>query len=206
MSRLFFIHGYSVDLETWFRKPLPFHAGFQLFDDEIINGNGTVFRWTPHRHFSILENLWPYAYIQHYLQERLLASSDTTRLNLGKELKRAKPEVIVCHSMGCHILLEYVKRKKLPPSVKKVVFLQGDCAVDELLDSSLLKLNVEVITTFRILDYSLWLSSLWHGRKRIGIQKISHPKIKCIYFSSFSSPNLHIAVMHDKKLKKLVGF
>ena len=201
MTDTILIHGYAIELQTWFRPKKDELAGFYAHAEELEAGKAKVFRWTISRDLSFLSAFNPLAYQQLYEEERQKAQDLVTLKDLKRMLDEEQPSNIICHSMGCFLLLEYLIRFEFPVSVKKIVFIQADCTELELKASTLLTLPIQFVQVFRFLDPSLWMSSLYHQQVRLGLHPVKSAKVKNIYKPSFKYFNPHTSVLVDKAFK-----
>lgn len=204
MHKTFLIHGYACDIDSLFHRPKDEAAGFDVFKEELVSQQSTVFRWGFCRKYTFWESFLPTEYLHHYNLERKLAADPSTLSRLHEELFRTQPSIIVCHSMGCYVFIQYLQQYQLPKSVKKVMLLQGDVTPKEVIDSGMLALPIQFFNIFRTFDFTLWMSRLYHLAPRIGLAPIEDARVKNIHFSSFKHFNLHTALLSDRKLKKLI--
>ena len=201
---LLLIHGYAVQLQTWFRRKKNTYADFNIFGSEIRRGVVKLFWWSAPYSISFLKTFWLGSYFKLYWDERKRASSIAVLEKLHQYLLAESTEVIACHSMGCFLLLNYVKKFGLPKSVRKVVFIQSDCNKKDVLDSGILNSTIEFVNVYQPFDISLWVSSLVHGSIRLGLTQLTLPKVTNHYLLSLKDKNLHIAALSDPRLKKFL--
>lgn len=201
---LLLIHGFAIGLDTWFHPQKNHLAGFEVFADDIESGNARVFRWTAEQKPSFFASLNPLFYREYYRQERQKAQDIVTLRDLHRVIDESQPRVIVCHSMGCYLLLQYVLRFNLAPSVKKVVFIQADCSVKEMKQSNIASEAAKLINVYRFFDPSLWISTMYHRTLRMGLYAPKLPNLSCIYHPSYVQLNPHTSALSDKKLKNIL--
>ncbi len=198
------IHGYSRGVESPFHQPDQNIAGFFAFADEVKLGQSRVFFWAKHQTLSLLTAYSPIHHLVLYFRERALVQSEQTLVELHNLLIATHPEQIVCHSLGCFLLTQYVLHYgSLPNCVQSVVFLQADCSEQELLKSGLLSDVLRFTNVYRRLDPALLFGSLMHRSWRIGLKPLPHLHVTNVYLPSFAHPNFHDAALSDPYIRDL---
>lgn len=203
------IHGYGVGLQySFLKKEEGVNAGFGAFDDLIISGEASVFRWDIPRKLTFFEAINPIINLQHYKKEVAKAQNKITHKALEQELDTQQPEIIVCHSTGSLLLYSYVENYTLPSSVTKIVFIQSniarDCPIPKYLIS---KLNQKQMTMFNVYcywDQALWSLFLVHQYISLGLWGSKHPLIHNIFFPLYKRFNLHTSSINDKRILKVI--
>ncbi len=85
-------------------------------------------------------------------------------MKLKEFFSHNNPEIVMCHSMGCQFLANYLQTNLLPSSVRKIILLQGDT-------SRLTQFNttVPIISSYCYWDYTLWVSVILNRYLPIGL-------------------------------------
>jgi len=207
MTTTLLLHGFCTDLETPLRQVKPADAGFQVFCSHVESGEYCVFRWGEKRRLSVFDAVNPFSYLSLYRVERQKARDVELLHSLQETLQKTKPTQIICHSMGCYLLIQYLQRFQLPESVKKITFLQADCSLGDLESLSAKKtlMHVKFQHIYSFFDYTLWTSSLLHRTIRAGLRPVQFLSAKNTFFPSFSSINLHTACLIDKRMLEVVN-
>lgn len=205
MSSILLIPGYAVGLRaSIFRQPFGEHAGFVGVEKEVRNEKVKVFRWGKSFDLSILECVNPWKYFQLYRDEEALAESAETHAALFALITETKSSTIICHSLGCRLMIGIMNDVGLPSCVSKIVLLQGDVPTSiriknaeikhRLIDTSLIIENY-----YCSWDQSLLASSLIHRTSRIGLTGWNEPGVKNIFYPLLKPVNLHTSPLRDEK-------
>lgn len=194
------IHGYATKLRaSIFRAPLPDHAGFIAFQSAIKTGDADVFHWGIHRDLSFIESLNPFSYLKLYRDEEVLAHSPETQEKLFRYMEASQPEHIICHSMGCRLLLLTMNRFIVPSSVRSITFLQAD--IDSRPPSYALRpTNYVLHHYFCPWDPSLLASSILHGSVRLGMRAWKTNSVENHFYPLLKPVNLHTSQLRDNIL------
>jgi hypothetical protein len=156
----FLIHGYGVgasyNILGYKTKPAKFnHSGFIAYPDAY------VFNWFTEKNFGFLETVNLLSHYRLYKYEQKIANSKSLQARLNKELELKNPETIICHSMGCFLLLEYFRSYKPCSNLKRVILLQGDYSSSYNLPKSLTESKqIEIFNFYNWLDQALFQSSV----------------------------------------------
>jgi len=195
------LHGYATKLHaSIFRKPLPDHEGFAGLQNEIARDEIAVFRWGIDRSLSFAQSLNPFSYLTLYRDEERLTESHDLQQKLFETIASSKTERVICHSMGCRLLLNTINTIGLPVSVKSIIFLQADIdSHAELLLPTSYRL---VQNYFCFWDPSLIASSILHRNFRIGMQSWKYPGVNNHFFPLLRPMNLHMSPLRDRKFAK----
>lgn len=192
------IPGYATQLRaSIFRAPLPRHEGFFAFQSAVDAGDTDVFHWGISRCFSFLQSLNPFSYLKLYRDEETLAHSLETQQRLFDMIAASGTERIICHSMGCRLLLNTINSLGLPSSVRSIVFLQADIDAHATVD---LPKNVSIKNYHCFWDQSLFASSVVHQNIRIGMCGWKHINVENHFYALLKPMNLHTSPMRDEKL------
>jgi hypothetical protein len=94
-----------------------------------------------------LFNLWKL-----YYQTQEFCKQEETLDNLQRKLELHLPQIIICHSMGCHLLENYIRSgRKLPNETGRIIYCQPDTRT---ISSNLIE------SIYSPIDLILWLSAL----------------------------------------------
>jgi hypothetical protein len=204
-QRILYLHGYGTAISSFFQKPLASHRGFQL--SKAFNETNTVldpFDWSIPTHLDPWSALNPLAQLNIYLEYRRALQNQSLLKKLSQRLNQDQPTTIVCHSLGCQLLLNYVQNYQLPASVKKIIFLQADISYNAPIDFEL-----DFINVFCPWDLSLFFSSLYHLQWRAGLVGLKLTKTKNqknVFFPALRWGNPHTAVLEEvERLEQLLS-
>jgi hypothetical protein len=199
------IHGYGVGAQY-----LKFHlaeganAGFGAFDKLITEKRAGVFRWDIPRYYGYKTVFNPLNHLSLYNQERIKATTTKLHTELTKMILKNKPETIVCHSMGCHLLMSYLKFNTLPASVKKIVLIQADIPNDSTLPatirSQIENKKLEIINLYCPWDQALLITLPLHFKLKAGLTGYKNPLAQNIFFPLYKRSNLHTSSINDSNL------
>jgi hypothetical protein len=199
------IHGYGIGLQySFFKSAEGENAGFGAFDDLIIAGEAKVFRWEIARKLSFRESINLKLNIKQYDIEMLKTENQEVYHRLQKELGLTKPEIIVCHSAGSSLLLNYLTNHTLPSCVKKIVFIQSNIPQDmvfpDYLQEKLQQKKIKLLNIYCYWDQALW-SLVFIGRQiSIGLLGSKNTYVKNIFFPLYKTLNLHTSSINDTKI------
>ncbi|MGL4759488.1 MAG: hypothetical protein ACRCXZ_09195, partial [Patescibacteria group bacterium] len=126
MSRFFLIHGYGTGAQYAFLKVLGPDAGYNIFDELLFQKAAYLYDWRIYKKYSFFDCLNIRNYYTLYREEGIKALSEINLLNLNTRLIEQDPEVIICHSMGCKMILSYFEGHRPNPKLQSIVLLQGD--------------------------------------------------------------------------------
>lgn len=202
-QRFLYLHGYGTAIESFFQRPLPQHRGFWL--SENFNQQHSVlppFDWSIRTKLNWWAALNPCTQFQVYLKYRQAVEDEQVLKKLNSMLKAEQPTTLVCHSLGCQLLLNYLKFFQLPASVNRVIFLQADIPHDQKID---LPKEVTLTNVYCPWDFSLLVSSLYHFKLRAGIfglntlktEKGKSSNHQNVFFPALIWGNPHTAVLRD---------
>jgi hypothetical protein len=87
-----------------------------------------------------------------YYQTQEFCNQEATLDNLQRKLELELPQVILCHSMGCQLLENYIQSgRKLPDETRRIIYCQPDTRSTS---SDLIEILCSPV------DLILWLSAL----------------------------------------------
>lgn len=203
MGKTLLIHGYAADLTAWkFRQAFGEHAGFVAFDETIASAEATIFRWGIKRTLTLAQSINPFSYLKLYRDEEKLAESSALQQDLLWHIEKHGIERIICHSLGCRLLLGTMNSANLPSSVKSIVFLQADFPSQTRMDHPDTANSVEIKNYHCFWDQSLLASSILHGNLRAGLVGWKQSNIKNTFYPLLKAINLHTSPMRDRELAK----
>lgn len=195
MARIVLLHGFATGLDvSVFRPARGTDAGFLGFADLIGKGIATPFRWDERESLSFWKSLSPLTYLTVYRREAESIRSERTLASLETFLNAERPCVIVCHSMGCALLLSYLSDRRLPASVRHVVFIQADVPRGAALPETA---NVTWHNLFCPWDPTLLLSALYHRTIRAGQLGLTDQRAANRFVALWRRANLHTASISD---------
>lgn len=210
MSRIVLIHGFATGIDySVFRPAYGEDAGFLAFRSDIESGNAKAFRWDLKESASFFQSLNPFYTWSIYRREKRVASDVETYHRLHDFLTREQPEILICHSMGCFLFLEYLKHEKLPTSVRRVVLNQADIPAGSMTLPHAIKDRVQTgtlhfINTFCFWDPTLWLSAIMSVSIKAGLIGLKNPFVQNRLFPLYRPWNLHMSALRDARFRDLV--
>jgi pimeloyl-ACP methyl ester carboxylesterase len=170
MPDIVLIHGFATGLNvSVIRRAKGTDAGFRGFRKLIGRGIAKAFRWDVPEHISFPKAFSPSTYLGVYRREMNAAQDKKTHPALETFLHDEQPRVIVCHSMGCSLLLSYLVQRPLPASVRHIVFVQADVSVSTSLPKPH---GVIWHNLYCPWDPTLLLSAILHHDIRAGLARI----------------------------------
>lgn len=197
------IPGYAVGLRaSIFRQPFGEHAGFVGVEKEVKDEKVKVFRWGKSFDLSILECVNPWRYFQLYRDEEALAESVETQSVLSAIITENESSTIICHSLGCRLMIGMMNNTGLPSCVSKIVLLQGDAPTSVRIENTeikhrLIDESLVIENYYCSWDQSLLASLLVHRISRIGLTGWSEPGVKNIFYPLLKPVNLHTSPLRD---------
>lgn len=125
--KLVLIHGNSAGIKFPMRDRQIKYGSFTVFKELIDSGEAILFGWHYiNEEFDLFKTLNPFEFRRQYFTEKEYCGSEAAWLKLDRFLELQQPEKIVCHSMGCYLLLNTINVYGLPKTVKSVYLAQGD--------------------------------------------------------------------------------
>jgi hypothetical protein len=218
-QKILLIHGFGTGVRDeifWIlskskeKQELEYNE-FKAFNHLINKGEASVFRW--HDRFNaskIKDFLTIEKYIDLYKREKQKAVSPELQKKLYQTIEKENPEIIVCHSMGCYLLLNYLEKYTLNPSVKKIFLVQGDFDKKYKIQNPDILNRIEK-NTLRIINvYCPWDTTLitspfvnnftWPA----GLNRMRNPYIVDVLFPLGNSLNLHNSSLKSRDLLDFV--
>jgi hypothetical protein len=190
------IHGYGLSLHgPSSNDPEDVYNGFDAWSDDINKQLAISFSWRDNRRYTWIQLANPLTYYRHYFIEKRLSSDSTVLENLNNIILQNSPTVIICHSMGCNLLLNYLAKYPLGLHIK-IIFIQSDADYNARLDY-----NITNIT--QVFDISLVMSSLINIKLRQGLCILPTANKRQLFWHRWY-PNNHADCIKDKRLKEYI--
>jgi len=208
-KKILLIHGFSYHLiNTFFGVKHSNKVGFKVFFDDEIN-KAEMFNWGIEKTFSWFQSVNLFSYLELYRQEKKTALSLEIQNKLQEKLASFKPEIIITHSMGAYLFLNYLNKFTLPLSVKKILFIQGDTSRNFKISNpkiiySVKKELLEIENYHCFYDPTLLFSQLINFSSRIGLWGLKDKIVQNFYYPLNKTRNLHISSISDYDLKESV--
>lgn len=205
MTKTILIHGYAAGLEaSVFRKPFGEHSGFIALDTEVQSRIAKSFRWSKNISLSMLQSANPLHYFQLYRDEELLAESSIVQIALREFVDRADASTIICHSLGCRLMIGTMNAHGIPESITKIIFLQGDVPTSISITNTeirdrLANKSLAIENYFCPWDQSLLASAILHRTNRIGLTGWKEPGVTNVFYPLLKPMNLHTSPMRDRR-------
>lgn len=202
MAKIVLIHGYGVGLSTK-KNSLSLDLGFTAFYNKLISKDVALFSWYQEESHSLLSFLNPRFHYQTYIKEKAAAKSPAILNTLKQFLEKEHPSVIVCHSLGAYLFLEYLKQFSEISSIKKVVFVQADIANSTKIPTG--THNIEFINVFCPWDPALISSWILHDYRPAGLTGWHQPGVHNTFVPLFGHWNLHNSSIMQKQFAQFVA-
>jgi len=202
MARIVLIHGYSIGLSAT-KDPVPSDLRFSGFSDQLKAGEAVVFPWYQEENHSFLSLINPFFLYQVYTKEKIASESERVLLNLKDFFKAEQPKIIVCHSLGAALLIQFLNRYKLERSVQDIVFVQADLSNKTPLPKDLFQ--VKLFNIFCYWDPALMASWLINGVQPAGLTGWEQPEVENKFVPLFGHWNLHDASISQKQFAQFVS-
>jgi hypothetical protein len=198
--KYFLIHGYGKALDL-FEQDVTENGGFYIFDEEIAKGSAYVHHWAEkieRRRYSALN---PITQLRLYHLERSKTERSQEHERLFQSFLEKQPSIIITHSSGARLLLNYLKTYKLPDSVKKIILVQADISQTEW-ESCRLPTQVEWRNYWCWWDQALITSMILNQYIPMGLFTRDH--ICSQFYPLRMLPNPHQDIWRDKKFKQIL--
>lgn len=205
MTKAILVHGYAVGIKaSIFRQPLGEHAGFSVLNSEVESGDVKAFRWCKNLSLSMIQSANPFQYLKLYRDEEALAESSATQSALFDFLISENPSTIICHSLGCRLLIGMLNAHGIPQSITKIVLLQGDAPTTSSITNvaildRLANKTLTIENHYCWWDQSLLASSMLHRTNRIGLLGWKQSGVKNTFYPLLKLLNLHTSPLRDRE-------
>jgi hypothetical protein len=207
-QEILLIHGYGAGIKV---PKINFEYGkdmrFDAFKELVENGSTEAFGWSETLIWSLRQYLNPFEHLKLFEKEKEKIENAEMMQDLADFVSQKNYKTVVAHSLGCYLLLEYLKTHQLPPSVQKIIFVQA-CIPKKYIvsESTKNKLNsLKVLNLWcpwdnALLAYFLTSGSLTHGLT--GFRK-KDLNIQDKFFPLYKRMNLHRSSICDPRILKL---
>jgi len=208
-NKTILIHGFGQAAHFFpFRNIKMDEEIFPVFTKEIQQKNAVVFNWAHNWPMNFNSFLGAKSFQKLYFIEREIAKSRATLQKLEKLIEANNPSVIVAHSMGCFLLLEYFKNHKPNKNLKKICFIQADISnesdIPKNLKTAVQQQKLAIINAYCYWDQALLYSSILHKKPRAGLTGWKHENVENRFVALLDFPNPHEDILRNKKVKKLI--
>lgn len=207
MKKIILIHGYGIGLNAPpFCKSYGQNVGFEAFDEDIRNKTAIPFRWTLEKTMPFPESLNIFEHINFYNQEKRLTRNANIHYQLDQLLHQENPDLILCHSLGSVLFLNYAQNYQFPSTIKHLIFVQADLShkttqfsaqIKEMQNNNQLKIT----NYYCPYDQALLVTPILDGYIPAGLVGISYPKINNILFPLYGRTNLHASSICNPRLR-----
>jgi len=127
MAKIVLIHGNAVGIKFSMRDRQTKYGSFSVFKNLVDVGEAVLYGWHyVNEEFDLVKSLNPFEFRRQYFTEKAYCSTKVAWQKLDGFLKLQQSEKIVCHSMGCYLLLHTINAHGLPDAVKSIYLAQGD--------------------------------------------------------------------------------
>lgn len=198
--KYFLIHGYGKALDL-FESVIPANGGFDIFDEEIALGEAYVHHWAEQIERRRLTAWSPLTQLKLYYQERIKTQSPAEHERLYQVLTDGEPKVIITHSSGARLLMNYLKSYSLPESVKKVILVQADISPKEWQECNLPP-EVAYKNFWCWWDQALISSMILNRYIPWGLY--SNDRTYSQFYALRMLPNPHQDIWRDRKFKEII--
>ncbi len=197
MSKIVLIHGYGANIDSPFHR-INQELDFKAFKRHLQNGDAKIYIWSEDTvNLSLFKSLNPFIYQKIYKQDRKKATSNENLKRLHNFLSQEKPEILVCHSLGSHMILSYLEHYQLPANVKKIFLVQADVPHNRKIPD----VHAAIYNVFCYWDVTLVLSMIVNWYIPAGLIGLKNSKNN-IFFPLYKRPNLHLSSIGDTDLLK----
>jgi hypothetical protein len=191
MGKVLLIPGYGTETQwTSHRGPGSAHAGFGAARALLVAGRAAAFRWgLPARALRPLARFDPRTHWRLYAVERRQAARPVTLQALHELCQTLEPAVVLCHSLGCQLWLHYTQAYALPPSLRRVVFVQADVPADFVPGPAAVQARLAAgelawLNLWCGWDQALLASAALNGRWPAGLLGARHGLVQNRFFSA----------------------
>jgi hypothetical protein len=208
-QEILLIHGYGAGIKV---PKINFEYGkdmqFDAFRGLVESNIAETFSWSQPSIWKVGQYLNPFEHLKLFNNEKKKIENAEMMANLAILLAQKKYKTIVAHSLGCYLLLEYLKTHDLPPSVQKILFVQA-CVPKKYKISESTKSKLKHLKTLNLwcpwdnalLAYFLTSGNLTHGLTGFSKQ---HLAIQNRFFPLYKRLNLHRSSICDPKILEII--
>ncbi|AFY68956.1 hypothetical protein Pse7367_0653 [Thalassoporum mexicanum PCC 7367] len=212
MTEIGLIHGGFVGMRFWhYRDRQTKHGNFAAFSDLLENGTAALHLWAQaNQSLDFWQVLDIPTIFNYYYQERAYTNSDTAHDRLGQFLAQQQPRAIACHSLGCHLLLQYLNNQNpLPDRTTAIYFAQGDFDRDYVITNPAILVRIKqghlkIYNYYHPWDQMLLISIGANRRVAAGLTGTTEGYFIDRFFPLITTPNLHQSQLCSRQFKKEV--
>lgn len=200
------IHGYGTHIESAFAQPRGRTAGFYAFEQLMDHGVVDVFRWEIPFKLKFPQNINPFYLLTIYQREKAQLDNKNVFERLDATIKDNNIEILISHSLGSQLLLQYLQNYTPPTSVKRIITIQSDMprtfqlpiVIENRLKNGALRWD----NYWCWWDQALFASCVVNRSWRAGVVGVHHPLVHNSFFPLYRDGNLHISTIIDPEFVK----
>lgn len=208
-QEILLIHGYGAGIKVpkinfEYGKDMRFDAFRELVENEVAE----AFSWSQKSVWKVRQYLNPFEHLKLFNKEKRKIENGEMMQDLADFIHQKKYKTIVAHSLGCYLVLEYLKNHDLPPSVQKIVFVQA-CVPKKYKISETTKSKLKHLKTLNLwcpwdnalVAYFLVSGNLTHGLTGFNGRNLP---IQNKFFPLYKRTNLHRSSICDPKILEIM--
>lgn len=202
MKKVVLIHGFasSVNIPALKRKRT---AGSEFSVATTLPIEAKIFPWAIPKEYHITHLLDPRTFHRLYQEEQRKTETPETLATLSSFLTKEEPEIVLCHSMGCALLLQLLNSTHpLPRSIKRIIFFQADIptTLTQKHVHALKEAGIQIENYFCPWDQALLTSMVLHKKLRAGLTGLRGKEVHNTFFPLWRLPNFHVSLLKEKAL------
>lgn len=197
--KYFLIHGYGKALDL-FDSRISANGGFYIFDEEITRKEAYPYIWAIAVDRKRLSHLNPFAQLQLYYEERKKASAKEELKKLYDSLEKNQPKIIIAHSTGARLIMNYLDQYSFPRSVQRLIFVQADISEFEW-QKAALPPKIRLHNFWCWWDQALVSSMILNRYLPMGLYS---QKPYSQFYPLRMLPNPHQDIWRDEKFKEII--
>jgi uncharacterized alpha/beta hydrolase family protein len=211
MSKILYIHGYGTESihqfrpKQWSEKEIC-NTIFELKKEQDLELK--FFHWGWSLKLDKWQSLNPLQYLRLYITEQNMAKSTGLLNRLNKMIKTYEPEIIICHSMGSFILVNYLTKYGKPESVKKLVTMQADFPryfkLPQSIEQSVQNKELKFYNIYCPWDELLPLSMVINLKPPAGMFGVANKHVKNIMFPLYDNLDFHNSILNSTRAAKFL--